>query len=785
MSTRFVDEAEDVLVGMGYSDKDIVRNCTFTTRDSEGRLIDQRIDLVAFSRQPYDTQNACIAAFESSPVQSQLLDDLRFLTAPLAIVGHQNKIEFWSVRKNQQQQPFDVFDRAEWPQRMRSRVSEYSPEAIIRAKEDRIQLSFVDSGLAPWVHAITTASLNELLGSLIHDCIQKLPSSVRQNEEARSAIIRLVFNLFACCVLEDKGIVDQTDTPQAALQQAGERFSENITIEVLDSQYVTQELARMVFSRLRNDFSFSTLTTDVLAYSYENTLVTKVSRHNLGIYYTPPEVTEYILNRLPIESIPQNDRVLWDPCCGCGSFLRAAFHRLSSLLPDTFSSREKHRYLRTRIIGSDIDPFAKELASLALVLTDVYNENGWKVFPLDAITASKSDLPRTPNIITTNLPFREIKLGTGTRTELSAEIFKTLVSLAPGGALFGVIVPQSFLDSKAATSARRLILDSCDVLEIDLFPGALYKSFAETAVLLLRKRLSNERGVRITTVRELRSADFEGFLRSGSFTRTYPVEPQKWEADEKRRMFVSPLAETWEKLEAECPRLREISEIRNGLQIKKDDQTSVSEKRRPGDKPYVDRLDVLRPFALLTDADVVPTKWIKYGDQLHRARDPGIFRGERILINSNRNPGSAWRIVAGICRKELYFKDNFHAIIPLNFISVEELVAVLNSPVANGWFDNHCRRRKVVQEILAELPVPRFEPRIGQRLKAAVKDMEHAVIAKWRKATEGLFYDGPVDTSSTVQRLAEIDELVYDAYGLSQYERKQISNLMSTDNRPS
>ena len=48
-------------------------------------------------------------------------------------------------------------------------------------------------------------------------------------------------------------------------------------------------------------------------------------------------------------------------------------------------------------------------------------------------------------------------------------------------------------------------------------------------------------------------------------------------------------------------------------------------------------------------------------------------------------------------------------IVPLDGrATVEEVVAVLNSPVANAWYDAHSRNRKIVIATLRELPFPRF-----------------------------------------------------------------------------
>ncbi len=106
-------------------------------------------------------------------------------------------------------------------------------------------------------------------------------------------------------------------------------------------------------------------------------------------------------------------------------------------------------------------------------------------------------------------------------------------------------------------------------------------------------------------------------------------------------------------------------------------------------------------------------------------------------------------------------------------------------PVANAWFDAHCRKRKIVQNILRDLPFPTFDRHAASRVAGAVRELGKAIISKWKKAEQGLFYNYLTDTADTALLLSEIDSLVYDAYGLSRVERRAIDKLMSRDRRPS
>ena len=791
MSAELANQARLFLEEAGYDSHHLVSDYMFTSRLDDGSLVNDRADLVAFGGAPHTMRTACVSVIEPAPTTSipNTVSKLRFLTAPLAIVGAGSSVELWSIRRGLEPKPLKTAPRKTWPGAFRGRLADLSPETILEAKRGDTQLQFVDAELGNWAERITGDALTKLLESLLAHALKKLPAAYSARPAGHKAIVRLVFNLFACRILEDKDIIDVAADPADLLRSANARFSENIDTDIVNSQYLSKSLIHHVHSELRKRFAFASLTTDMLGHAYENALVSAKLRREHGIYYTPHSITRYILRRLPIESIPQESRHLLDPCCGSGSFLLAGFERLASLLPNYWTPAQRHQYLRARIVGRDIDDFAREIASLSLVLADVDNRNGWKIREGDVSQITVEAVERRPTIVVTNPPFKEIKEG-GTRREFAADTLISLIDLTAKDGLIGIVLPQSILESRAGAAARAAVLNYCDILELSTFPGGVFYSHADSVVLLLRKRsarIGKRERAGVVTVHELRNRDLAAFKSKGIFTRTYSVDTADWVTDSNKRFMVSPLSDTWRELEANCVRLSRVADIRNGLQIKKEDATSVVDKERPGDVQFVDRLNVLRPFALLTPSGLCQTRWLQYGDQLHRPRDRAIFDVAKVLVNSNRNPGSTWRLVAAAAPEGLFFSDNFHGVIPKPgaAVSIEQLVAVLNSPVANAWFDAHCRKRKIVQSILRDLPFPAFDKPAASRVVTAVRALGKAIISKWKKAEEGLFYDGLMDTPDTAILLSEIDSLVYDAYELSRVERRAIDKLMSRDRRPS
>jgi hypothetical protein len=202
------------------------------------------------------------------------------------------------------------------------------------------------------------------------------------------------------------------------------------------------------------------------------------------------------------------------------------------------------------------------------------------------------------------------------------------------------------------------------------------------------------------------------------------------------------------------------------------------------DEKFVDRLVVLRPFSL--DDRQEKYKWLKYGKNLRRLADKEVFESKKVLLNATRNAGSAWRIYAAIAPEKLYFSDYFHSASPKDDnVGLEEIVAVLNGPIANAWFDAHCRKRKIVLETLGRLPFPEFSIEARAEVRKLVREIAQAASLKWKISDEHLYDDdlGPIVRYNDL--LVRLDAIVARAYGLSDDDVWQISKLVSGDKRPS
>jgi type I restriction-modification system DNA methylase subunit len=112
-------------------------------------------------------------------------------------------------------------------------------------------------------------------------------------------------------------------------------------------------------------YNFGSLRHDTIGHIYEDIIPPK-ERHDLGQYYTPPQIVE-LINKLTIRN--PNDIVL-DPGCGSGTFLISAYNRLKDL-KEEYGIEVSHPDILQQLYGIDINRFPGHLTAINLALQNL------------------------------------------------------------------------------------------------------------------------------------------------------------------------------------------------------------------------------------------------------------------------------------------------------------------------------------------------------------------------------------------------------------------------------
>jgi hypothetical protein len=380
------DAVLSALGGAGYSDQLLQRDYRFADYFTPD-LATVTAPAAAFGQTPAGYDSACFAVLlAGGKTGIELIRDYRALGAPRAFEVRSDRVVHWRVSLNPTQA-----DEQEtiWPADLvthfRQNRSRWGPSRVLRAKDVAApgprQTDFVDVGLIPALESHVKAKLGPLLRSLLHDATAIYQKAHRTDPD-HDKLIRLVFRALTWKVMYDRDVPGFDITPgppdaRTVLQQISEHYRDDQPI--LDDPAVQQS----VVNRLWHGFSFQNLSVEVLAFIWEDTLVTDELRQRYGIHATPSAVARYLTHRLPIEDFHLTERRVVEPCSGSGVFLVAALQRLKELLPPLMDVRKRHRYFQRMLTGFDIETFGLEVARSCLMLADFPNPDGWRLRPAD------------------------------------------------------------------------------------------------------------------------------------------------------------------------------------------------------------------------------------------------------------------------------------------------------------------------------------------------------------------------------------------------------------------
>lgn len=774
------------LIECGYNRARLIEHVEVTN----GR----RVSLVAFAHAPFDSRSACIAVIDT---EANVVD-YRSVGAPIVFVATADGWQVWKQAVGGPTLLEPALSLSKLNGFFKKYKNDLAPEAVYRAKtwarfDKTFQLGFVDLGLMPLVEEEAGKKLSELVERIVISTKENLGWDVISQEQAQW-LVKSNFWLLAAKILKDKGVPTFADLNLEFIEDVYKRVAHHYGAHIPLTSQSAKRLRALAGSAYEiSRFShLGIVSTDALAYLYENALITKKTRAQFGTHSTPTYLVDYIVGKLRpwIEKIPTNQRQVFEPACGHAPFLLAALRLLGDLEAESVSTpRNRHQYFQQRLHGIDFDEFAVEIARLSLTLGDVPNRNGWDVQVANMFNGNLlAQRSSESNIILSNPPFQsfsssqgdssgEAPIGTKLINKAGEMLWQVVTSMKPG-AVIGVVVPQGILQSVNAKPLRKFIATHFDIDEICLLPDKVFRaSGAESAVLLGRRLQPNMPRSRATIYRHVRDRDVKDFKKSYSATVEYNVPPSRFSEQHGWSFFIPDLEDVWEFCRP-LPRLIHLARIGKGFEfIPKENPafpkgaTTVSREKKEGFvegwaklDPHLQTHQLPMPFWL--NLNLVLTSRI--------GTSSGI---PQVLLNYTRVSREPWRLKAFIDREGLPFTTRFVAIRPRDTgIPLEVLWSLCNSPLANAFSYTHTAKREAGL-LLKDMPVPDLSNKSLKPLLEAVHRYLEAT-----SAAEGILTS--VENPEVLKALhLRIDAEVLRLYELPAHLEMQVLKLFSGTRR--
>ncbi|MFY1674639.1 N-6 DNA methylase [Plantactinospora sp. WMMB334] len=666
-------------------------------------------DLVAFSRsEPKDMSTAALvvefAQGPSEDVWSQAAQIGRSLAAPVVGLADSAGLALATVRRDGGTHrlvdiPFGDLSLA-------TDVREHlSPRHIFEMKTGSRQpgLFPIDVSLLDYARQATEDRLaprveRALIAAFDHLGYEREVNPERDAlERSHKKASRLVVGALAALVLRDK-----EDFPELSagalldtiLQRYPDEFSWVQALSPLELDGLTGAVAG-----LGGDINFRSLDPLVLSGVYESTLVSDITRRQLGTHYTPPGLSRRMLAELPVELIPPGDRSVLDPTCGSGSLLLAAHDRLRALQPAEWNLAQSHRDLAEHLRGFDTDAFAVEIARLSLLLHAMPAGNGWDVRQRDALHERIVEADR-PSIVVANPPWRNTNTVHGRRAEAADDFLRWMLnSLRPGG-LLAVVLPVGWLRNRSSREARSAFREFCDIFEVWRLPKGSFESgnMAPTVLFAQKQASTPSRKGPILFRRVFRKSSLDSFYRGLSGGEAYLADPDK--IPESGPLLSGLLTASF--VGREVSTLSSVATVTAGPQ-----PVAGFAGRTVGEANclYLTRLRDMRPFAEVAGEQLKP---MRFPEDFQTGRGAAGLGRRKVVAPAASGPDTPWRMWAGLDDLGVLVRNSMHMVIPYddNETYLFGLMAFLSSAFASCWIDERAVERNISTADVLSIPSP-------------------------------------------------------------------------------
>lgn len=751
----------------------------------------RQVAAAGFGRKPLGYDSACVAAFLSSPDPRQSLIGLRALGAPFAIEIREDGVIPWSIGLDETTTHQSAAGRIP-PDALRrffdAVKTKWNPDAVLRAKNigqsvGPTEIDWVDLGLIPALESEISRKLDRLLKNALLDGQRAHKERTGQKPESEE-LYRLVFRLLAGKVFHDRKVggfdkIDGANEPHEVLAKVSDYYKE-------PQNYLRGREAQLaVASHLWSKLSFQNLSVDVLAFIYENTLVDKQLRKEGGIHSTPHRIARYVVEHLPWAEIPQNERIVVEPCSGHGVFLVAALKRLRDLLGAGWSNRERHDYLVRMLHGFERDPFAREVSKLCLMLADFPNPNGWKLEVTD-VFSSKKFAEALPNarVLLCNPPYEDFKTaerqkyGGSLVPQKPLELLQRILSHARRDVMMGLVLPQQFLTGVSYRGVREELARRYREIDLVTLPDKVFThAEMETVLVLAHGAKSPEQPTNINFA-EVRQRELKSFMASGRVTRQDRGSFEPTAAGDG--LWVSVLQEVWECLQ-HLPKLGDIAEIHRGVEWKSefDEEKRFSSSKRG--EHWVRGLKNVEEGFLSFE---LPKSVFLNADPKFHLYDAWSlpWKSPKAIVNAARKTRGPWRLVAASDDSGLVCTQRFQCLWPKSGWSTKALAAVINSPVASAFVAAQEGKREIRKSTLMKCPMPALAPADMITLERYVDDLT-ATLSEQPEARDPL-WGGHSWQERARNILLQIDALILRAYNLPPWIERKLLEFFRSEKRP-
>jgi hypothetical protein len=742
----------------------------------------REIQLAGFAQQPPSYRTASFGVLVA-PGAHERIADFMALGAPHVFVINPGaeRVDRWIFQVSKSPKRVEQISADTLHTTIRAHHDDWGPGSVLRAKSigahaAPVQLDFADYGLLPALEREAYQKLAQLFEralTITSEAYRQRHQKELGTEDHRS-LFRLIFRLVAAKLLTDRRYPGNWADPDVhvVIQNVNEFYFKTSKPEQILPGIAVQQAA---WDEIRTGFHLQNVSLEALAYVYENTFVSRELRQVYGTHATPPEVSEFMVQQLPFESIPHDQRTAFEPFAGHAPFLTAALGRLRSLFPAAMGVDARHEYLVRMLSGIELDSFACEIAWHSLILADYPNPNGWRIEEANAFTSPKfREFLTRANIVLCNPPFDQFTAQERAHyTNLQAankavEVLLRVLETPP--LMLGFVLPRAFTDGRSYRAVRKRLADIYGSISLVALPDIAFRfSEAETVVLLAYDRAATERKWSRAFIAK---RDYDQFWRTGRPT-WEDVEHVDTPVGSDPQLWKEPLARNLKEQLKELTLLGQVADVHRGIEYIGSVENHVSTSPKQGFVPGLQNVeDGLEPYVIRH------WKYLQIDPVVMRRKAHLLpWHEKKVMINAARISRGPWRIVAAVDEMGLVCYQRFHGIWPKDDTPLELIAAVLNGPVANTLLSASTTARDNLLRELKSIPLPRLSAHditLVRELVHAYRSLPDRRGDQAEKRFDDLYDD----------LMVQIDIIILSGYALPDWLEAKLMDFIGSAKRP-
>ena len=263
----------------------------------------------------------------------------------------------------------------------------------------------------------------------------------------------------------------------------------------------------------------------------------KALRAKRGIFYTPPELAERLIENASSAGVDWGKAQIIDPACGGGILLIYAAKKVIEALGESDPAMIA-RNLKTRIVGWEVDSFSSWLSSFFLEATaiSISAKTGKlidaNVRTMDSLMCSEAHFSRF-DLVVGNPPFGRMRLDAQVRDRYSRSLYghanlygmftELAVRLAKKDGIISYLTPASFLAGGYFKNLRSLLWSESSPIQLDFVESrkGVFEGVLQETVLATYRKSSCQSTAEVSVI----NCEKEGFQVANAGSFKLPKEP--------------------------------------------------------------------------------------------------------------------------------------------------------------------------------------------------------------------------------------------------------------------